>query len=66
MTAPAPPSPAPAEAWAALGLRPALARAADARWGGSPTPVQAQAIPVAVEGRDLAAQAPTGTGKTAA
>ena len=64
MTAPAPAD--AAGAWAALGLRPALARAAGARWGEVPTPVQAQAIPVAVEGRDLAAQAPTGTGKTAA
>lgn len=31
-----------------------------------PTPIQAQAIPVALEGRDLVALAPTGTGKTAA
>ena len=30
------------------------------------TPVQAQTLPVALEGRDIAAQAQTGTGKTAA
>ncbi len=31
-----------------------------------PTPVQAQAIPLLLEGHDLIAKAPTGTGKTAA
>ena len=31
-----------------------------------PTPVQAEAIPVVMEGRDLIATAPTGTGKTGA
>ena len=31
-----------------------------------PTPVQAQAIPLLLSGRDLIASAPTGTGKTAA
>lgn len=32
----------------------------------SPTPIQAQAIPVALEGRDILGSAQTGTGKTAA
>ena len=31
-----------------------------------PTPVQARAIPLLLEGRDVVAQALTGTGKTAA
>ena len=32
----------------------------------APSPIQAQAIPVAITGRDLIASASTGTGKTAA
>ncbi|MRT33064.1 DEAD/DEAH box helicase, partial [Xylella fastidiosa subsp. multiplex] len=32
----------------------------------TPTPIQAQAIPVVVEGRDVMGAAQTGTGKTAA
>ena len=32
----------------------------------SPTPIQAQTLPIALEGRDCIGQAPTGTGKTCA
>ncbi len=49
-----------------LGLRPELLRAlADAGYQ-TPTPVQAQAIPLVLQGRDVLAGAQTGTGKTAA
>jgi ATP-dependent RNA helicase RhlE len=48
-----------------LGLRAELLRAlADAGYT-TPTPVQTQAIPVILEGRDVLAGAQTGTGKTA-
>src|SRR5947209_11784541 len=50
----------------ALGLHPSLVRAIrDMRYA-EPTPVQAQAIPAVLAGRDLIATAQTGTGKTAA
>ncbi len=49
-----------------LGLRPELLRAlADAGYA-TPTPVQAQAIPLVLQGRDVLAGAQTGAGKTAA
>ena len=51
--------------FASLGLRAELLRAlADAGYE-TPTPVQAQAIPVILSGRDVLAAAQTGTGKTA-
>jgi superfamily II DNA/RNA helicase len=56
----------PASPWAALGLSPALQQAVAARNYAAPTPVQAAAIPPALQGRDLMACAPTGSGKTAA
>jgi ATP-dependent RNA helicase DeaD len=49
-----------------LGLRPELLRALSALGYEEPTPIQQEAIPPLVEGRDLLGQAATGTGKTAA
>jgi ATP-dependent RNA helicase RhlE len=48
-----------------LGLSADLLRALTARGYTQPTPIQAQAIPVVLEGRDVLAAAQTGTGKTA-
>ena len=52
--------------FATLPLIPALHQAIDAAGYTEPTPVQAQTLPVILEGRDVIAQAPTGSGKTAA
>jgi ATP-dependent RNA helicase RhlE len=49
-----------------LGLRPELLSAVASLGYTSPTPIQAEAIPVIFEGCDLLAGAQTGTGKTAA
>ena len=49
-----------------LGLSPELLRAVAHEGYAEPTPVQLQAIPFVLEGRDLLAGAQTGTGKTAA
>ena len=49
-----------------LGLRPALLDAVDELGYVEPTPIQAQAIPLILEGRDIIGSAQTGTGKTAA
>ncbi|PJK00430.1 ATP-dependent RNA helicase DbpA [Lysobacteraceae bacterium NML91-0213] len=49
-----------------LALSPALLQGVDALGYTSMTPVQAQALPAILEGRDVIAQAPTGSGKTAA
>ncbi|MHA6204229.1 DEAD/DEAH box helicase [Dyella soli] len=49
-----------------LGLAPALLRALADQGYANPTPIQAAAIPVVLEGGDLLAAAQTGTGKTAA
>lgn len=47
-------------------LSPALRRSLDALGYVDMTPVQAAALPLVLEGRDLVAQAPTGSGKTVA
>jgi superfamily II DNA/RNA helicase len=52
--------------FSALGLHGALSAAARARGYQEPTPVQADMVPAVLAGRDVLAQAPTGSGKTAA
>lgn len=49
-----------------LGLNPDLRRALVASEYERPTPIQSAAVPVILEGRDVAGTAQTGTGKTAA
>jgi ATP-dependent RNA helicase DeaD len=52
--------------FAELGLRPELLEALASLGYEEPTPIQAAAIPVLLEGQDMLGQAATGTGKTAA
>jgi ATP-dependent RNA helicase RhlE len=49
--------------FASQGLLPPLLRALDTLGYRTPTPVQTQAIPLVLAGRDLMAAAQTGTGK---
>ena len=49
-----------------LGLAPELLRAISDKGYTTPTPIQAQAIPIVLSGKDLMGGAQTGTGKTAA
>jgi ATP-dependent RNA helicase RhlE len=49
-----------------LGLRPEILRAVKVRGYKTATPIQAQAIPAILDGRDVRGGAQTGTGKTAA
>ncbi|MCZ2495139.1 DEAD/DEAH box helicase [Xylophilus sp. Kf1] len=49
-----------------LNLAPAILQAVTEQGYTTPTPIQAQAIPVVLQGHDLLAGAQTGTGKTAA
>jgi ATP-dependent RNA helicase RhlE len=51
--------------FAELGLRPELLRAVAEAGYTTPTPIQAQAIPVILAGKDVMGGAQTGTGKTA-
>jgi ATP-dependent RNA helicase RhlE len=54
-----------AQGFEGLGLAPELVRAVADEGYSEPTPVQTQAIPVILAGRDVLAGAQTGTGKTA-
>ena len=58
-------TPAAHSGFASLGLHPALAQAAAAAGWTLPTPIQRAVLPAILHGRDVLAQAPTGTGKTA-
>ncbi len=59
-----PDTPAPLS-FAELGLSPTLLQAVTDQGYSSPTPIQAQAIPVVLKSRDVLGCAQTGTGKTA-
>lgn len=54
------------EGFAKLGLSFATLSAVEAMGFDTPTPIQEKTIPLAMEGRDVIAKAPTGTGKTCA
>ena len=49
-----------------FGLNPVIAKSLAKMNYGTPTPIQAKAIPLALDGRDIMGSAQTGTGKTAA
>jgi ATP-dependent RNA helicase RhlE len=51
--------------FSSLGLRAELSRAVSEKGYSTPTPIQQQAIPLILEGRDIMGGAQTGTGKTA-
>ncbi|HEV7813595.1 MAG TPA: DEAD/DEAH box helicase [Janthinobacterium sp.] len=57
--------PAPGVLFADFGLSPDILRALSDQGYTQPTPIQAQAIPVVLQGRDVMGAAQTGTGKTA-
>src|SRR5688572_27384303 len=56
--------PVSTEAFAGLGLLPEIVRAIGEAGYSTPTPIQTDAIPVALRGRDVMGLAQTGTGKT--
>ena len=64
--APTADAPAPAPTFDDFGLHPLLLQSIAETGYTTPTPIQAQAIPVVVSGRDVMGAAQTGTGKTAA
>src|SRR5712671_7969185 len=64
MTSPS--SSTPSTTFDSLGLSPALVASVTALGYEEPTPIQREAIPVLLAGRDVLGQAATGTGKTAA
>ncbi|HUG89556.1 MAG TPA: DEAD/DEAH box helicase [Planctomycetaceae bacterium] len=66
MISPAPPAEKPSPCFADLGLSSLSLRVLEHIGYETPSPIQAEFIPVAVEGRDCIGQARTGTGKTAA
>ncbi len=63
---PSPAAESAASGFADLGLRPELLATLTRLGYEEPTPIQREAIPLLLEGRDLLGQAATGTGKTAA
>jgi superfamily II DNA/RNA helicase len=63
--APAAPADAPEVLFSDFGLAPEVLRALSEQGYTRPTPIQAQAIPVVLQGRDVMGAAQTGTGKTA-
>ena len=56
----------PVTSFSQMALKPTLLKALNAVGYELPTPIQAQTIPLLLEGRDVLGQAQTGTGKTAA
>ncbi|MBC7456534.1 MAG: DEAD/DEAH box helicase, partial [Massilia sp.] len=56
---------APVARFDQFGLAPAILRALTDQGYVHPTPIQAQAIPIVLQGRDVMGAAQTGTGKTA-
>ncbi len=66
MVSKAVPAPAERASFATLGLSAGLVATLTELGYEEPTPIQAEAIPPLLEGRDLVGQAATGTGKTAA
>ncbi|KAB8043344.1 DEAD/DEAH box helicase [Janthinobacterium aquaticum] len=63
--APTPSDIAPTVLFSDFGLAPEILRALTEQGYSKPTPIQAQAIPVVLQGRDVMGAAQTGTGKTA-